>query len=342
MSSGRVAPKKDRLEEERELLRRLLEKEGLGAPSDQTSRGVAQEQPSTSPSEALGTEPSLFPLSYQQEQLWFLDRFQPNSDFYNVPMTLKLKGDLDVSRLERSMQEVVRRHEILRTCFVKDEREEPKQKVVGTKLDVRLPVMDLRQSDPDEREQQAKKVIAQEAGKAFDLSRAPLFRGVLVRTNDDEHVLVLTLHHSICDEWSLGVLMEELEKLYEAYGRGEESPLPELEMQYGDYALQQREGLRGEKFQQQMDYWKKQLDGMPQVLELQTDHVRQAQQSFLGGMQDRSLGSELLAALNALGRAEGASLFMTLLAAFQVLLMRYSGQEDFGVGISITRSGSLR
>jgi len=145
MSSGRVAPKKDRLEEERELLRRLLEKEGLGAPSDQTSRGVAQEQPSTSPSEALGTEPSLFPLSYQQEQLWFLDRFQPNSDFYNVPMTLKLKGDLDVSRLERSMQEVVRRHEILRTCFVKDEREEPKQKVVGTKLDVRLPVMDLRQ-----------------------------------------------------------------------------------------------------------------------------------------------------------------------------------------------------
>jgi hypothetical protein len=218
MSSGRVAPKKDRLEEERELLRRLLEKEGLGAPSDQPSRGMAQEQPSTSPSEALGTEPSLFPLSYQQEQLWFLDRFQPNSDFYNVPMTLKLKGDLDVSRLERSMQEVVRRHEILRTCFVKDEREEPKQKVVGTKLDVRLPVMDLRQLNPDEREPQAKKVIAQEAGKAFDLSRAPLFRGVLVRTNDDEHVLVLTLHHSICDEWSLGVLMEELEILYEAYG----------------------------------------------------------------------------------------------------------------------------
>jgi hypothetical protein len=242
MSSGRVAPKKDRLEEERELLRRLLEKEGLGAQTAQIQKGVTQEQPPASSSEASGSRSSLFTLSYQQEQLWFLDRFQPNSDFYNVPMTLKLKGDLDVSRLERSLREVVRRHEILRTCFVKDEHEQPKQKVVGAKLDVQLPVTDLRQLDPGEREQQAKKVIAQEAGKAFDLSRAPLFRGVLIRTKDAEHILMLTLHHSICDEWSLGVLMEELEKLYEAYGKGEESPLPELEMQYGDYALQQREG----------------------------------------------------------------------------------------------------
>ena len=332
MSSGRVVPKKDRLEEERELLRRLLEKEGLGA---QTPRGVTQEQLPASSSEASETRPSLFPLSYQQEQLWFLDRFQPNSDYYNVPMTLKLQGDLDVSRLERSLQEVVRRHEILRTCFVKNEHEEPKQKVVGVRLDVRLPVTDLRQLEPGQREEQAKKVLAEEAGKAFDLSRAPLFRGMLVRMEEAEHVLALTLHHSICDEWSLGVLMEELEKLYEAYGRGEESPLPELGMQYGEYALEQRAGLREEKFQQQMEYWKRQLDGMPQVLELPTDHVRQAQQSFRGGMQDRGLESDLLEGLNALGRAEGASLFMTLLAAFQVLLVRYSGQEDFGVGISI-------
>ena len=336
MSSGRVVPKKDRLEEERELLRRLLEKEGLGAQTAQTQRGVTSGATARFFIRSFRDKIFAFPTLLPAGAVWFLDRFQPNSDFYNVPMTLKLKGDLDVSRLERSLREVVRRHEILRTCFVKDEHEQPKQKVVGAKLDVRLPVTDLRQLDPGEREQQAKKVIAQEAGKAFDLSRAPLFRGVLIRTKDAEHILMLTLHHSICDEWSLGVLMEELEKLYEAYGKGEESPLPELEMQYGDYALQQREGLRGEKFQQQMDYWKKQLDGMPQVLELQTDHVRQAQQSFRGGMQDRSLGTDLLAGLNTLGRAEGASLFMTLLAAFQVLLMRYSGQEDFGVGISIT------
>jgi hypothetical protein len=335
MSSGRVVLKKDRLEEERELLRRLLEKEGLGAPNARIPQDVSQEQPSVSSSDAAGSRPSLFPLSCQQEQLWFLDQFQPSSDFYNVPMTLKLKGDLDVLRLERSLQEVARRHEILRTCFVMDEHEEPRQKVVGERLDVRLPVMDLRQLEPSEREERAKKVLAEGAGKAFDLSRAPLFRGVLVRMEEAEHILGLTLHHSICDEWSLGVLMEELEKLYEAYGRGEESPLPELRMQYGEYALEQREGLRGEKFQQQMEYWKRQLEGMPQVLELPTDHVRQAQQSFRGGMQDRSLGNNLLESLSALGRAEGASLFMTLLAAYQVLLMRYSGQEDFGVGTSI-------
>ncbi|HEY2495744.1 MAG TPA: amino acid adenylation domain-containing protein [Candidatus Angelobacter sp.] len=335
MASGRVVPKKDRLEEERELLRRLLEKEGLGAPSAQTPRDATQEQLPVSSSEDSRTRPSLFPLSCQQEQLWFLDQFQPSSDFYNVPMTLKLKGDLDVPRLERSLQEVVRRHEILRTCFVMGEQEKPRQKVVGEKLDVRLPAMDLRRLEPREREEQAKKVVAEEAGKAFDLSRAPLFRGVLVRMEEAEHVLTLTLHHSICDEWSLEVLMEELEKLYEAYGRGEESPLPELKMQYGEYALEQREGLRGEKFQQQMEYWKKQLDGMPQVLELPTDHMRQAHQSFRGGIQNRSLGSGLLESLSALGRAEGASLFMTLLAAYQVLLMRYSGQKDFGVGTSI-------
>jgi amino acid adenylation domain-containing protein len=335
MSSGRVVLKKDRLEEERELLRRLLEQEGLGAPSARIPQGVAQEQLSVPSSDASGSRPSLFPLSCQQEQLWFLDQFQPSSDFYNVPMTLKLKGDLDVPRLERSLQEVARRHEILRTCFVMDEHQEPRQKVIGERLDVRLPVMDLRQLKPGEREEQAKKVVAEEAGKAFDLSRAPLFRGMLVRMEEAEHILGLTLHHSICDEWSLGVLMEELEKLYEAYGTGEDSPLPELGMQYGDYALEQREELRGEKFQQEMEYWKRQLDGMPQVLELPTDHARQAQQSFRGGMQDQSLRSDLLEGLSALGRAEGASLFMTLLAVYQVLLMRYSGQEDFGVGTSI-------
>jgi pristinamycin I synthase 3 and 4 len=335
MSSGRPALKKDRLAEEREVLRRLLEKEGLGVPSAQTAQVVAQEQLSLSSSEAPGAGPSLFPLSCQQEQLWFLDQFQPGSDFYNVPLALRLKGDLDVSTLERSLQEVVRRHEILRTCFVMGEHEEPKQKVVGERLDVRLPVVDLRELEAGEREEQAKKVVTEEGSKPFDLSRAPLLRGMLVRMEEREHVLALTLHHITCDDWSLGVLMEELEDLYEAYGQGEESPLPELEMQYGEYAREQREGLRGGKFQQQMEYWKGQLEGMPHVLELPADHVRQAQQSFRGGLQQRSLGSDLLEGLNAVGRGEGATLFMTLLAAFQVLLMRYGGQDDFGVGTSI-------
>jgi amino acid adenylation domain-containing protein len=278
-----------------------------------------------------GPKPSLFPLSYQQEQLWVLDRFNPGNAFYNIPMTWRLKGDLNVPRLEKSLQEVVRRHEILRTCFVM-EHEEPRQKVVEATFDVRLPVVDVRQLKPGQREGQAKKVIAEEADKAFELSQPPLLRAVLVRTDESEHVLGLTLHHIICDDWSLGLLMKELGRLYEAYGRGEESPLPELEMQYGEYALEQREELSGGKFQQQMEYWKRELEGMPHLLELPTDYVRPARESFRGASEQRILRSGLLEGLNALGRAEKATLLMTMLAAFQVLLMRYSGQEDFGVG----------
>jgi amino acid adenylation domain-containing protein len=281
---------------------------------------------------ATDSRPSVFPLSYQQEQLWFLDKFNPGNAFYNVPMVWKLKGNLDVARLERSLQEMVRRHEILRTCFVIGEDEEPRQKVVGAGLDVRLPVVDLRALGADEREEQAKKIQAEEAGKAFDLSHAPLLRGVLVRIGDNEHILGLTLHHILCDDWSLGVLMEELGKLYEAYGRGKKSPLPKLEMQYAEYAVEQREGLLGGKFQRQMEYWKEQLEGMPHVLALPADYPRPARETFRGGTEGRLLPSDLLQGLNAVGKKEKASLLMVLLAAFQVLLMRYSGQEDFGVG----------
>jgi len=179
---------KDRLEEERELLRRLLEKEGLSSPATQAAQGVAQEQLPASSSEASGGRRSLFPLSYQQEQLWFLDRFHPGTAFYNVPLTWRVKGDLDVATLERSLQEVMRRHEALRTCFVMDEHGKPMQKVVGEKLDVRFPVVDLQHLEPGAREEQAKKVIAEEISAAFDLSRGPLLRGVIVRMGEKEHV----------------------------------------------------------------------------------------------------------------------------------------------------------
>ncbi|HET9182778.1 MAG TPA: amino acid adenylation domain-containing protein [Candidatus Angelobacter sp.] len=331
--------KKDRLEEERELLRRLLEKEGLSAPTAEPAPVVPQEHLSPCSAEASEEISSLFPLSFQQEQLWFLDRFLPSSDFYNVGFAWRFKGDMDVDRLQRSLKAMVRRHEVLRTCFVMGADEEPKQKVVGERYGLQLPVVDLRNLEADEREKQAKAVIAEEAGKSFDLAQAPLLRAVLVRMGENEHVLGLTLHHIICDEWSLGVLLEELGKLYEADASGEESPLPELGMQYGDYAMEQREALGGGRFQQQMEYWKEQLKGMPQVLELPTDHVRRVQQSFRGGILDQGFESNLLEGLNALGRAEGTSLFMTLLAAFQVLLMRYSGQEDLGVGTSIANRG---
>jgi non-ribosomal peptide synthetase component F len=159
-----------------------------------------------------------------------------------------------------------------------------------------------------------------------------LLRGVLVRMAEKDHILEMTLHHILCDEWSLRILMEELARLYEAYGKGQESPLPELWRQYGAYALEQRELMRGEQYEQHMEYWKGQLVGMPQVLNLPTDRKRPAQQGFRGGREQRALRGDLFEGLNAVARREKASLFMLLLAAYQVLLMRYSGQEDFGVG----------
>src|ERR1041385_6712690 len=289
---------------------------------------------STQRSSAL--RPSVFPLSYQQEQLWFLDQFQPGSDFYNVPLAWKLIGDLDVPTLERALREMVRRHEQLRTCFVMDQKEGLRQKVVGESLDVRLPVIDLRHIAAGEREEQARKILEEEGRRPFDLTKLPLWRAVLVQTGEREHVLGLNLHHILCDDWSLRILMSEWGKLYAAYGKGEDSPLPELEMQYGEYAVEQRERLGGGKFQQQMDYWKGQLEGMPQVLELPTDHGRPVRESFRGGTEQRTLSRDLLEGLNDVGKGERASLFMTALAVYQVLLMRYTGQEDFGIGTVVT------
>jgi amino acid adenylation domain-containing protein len=298
------------------------------------SRGKLPEGGKTagSPRETSGSTASLFPLSYAQEQLWFLDRFQPGSDFYNVAVAWRIKGDLDVSRLSRCLQEVMRRHEVLRTCFVTAADGAPRQKVVSAGIELRLSQVDLRHFEADEKEQQAKKVLAEEGGKPFDLSQAPLMRGVLVRLADNERILGLTIHHIICDDWSFGVLWEELGRLYGAYGKGEESPLAELGMQYKDYAIRQKERLQAGKFRQQMEYWKRQLEGMPEVLELPTDRVRPSTQSFRGRIEARELSGDLMEALNALARREKASLFMTLLAACQVLMMRYSGQEDFGLG----------
>ncbi|HEY6348115.1 MAG TPA: amino acid adenylation domain-containing protein [Candidatus Angelobacter sp.] len=327
--------KKDLLEEERELLQRLLEKEGLGVSSSQSAPVAAHEQQPLSAREGSGIRPSLFPLSYPQEQLWFLDRFQPGNAFYNVLVAWRIEGDLDVARLERSLQEVIGRHEILRTCFVTAEDKQPRQKVIAKRLDVRLPLVDLKEVEASEREKQARKVLTEDGDKAFDLGRLPLLRGVLVRMGKSDHILGLTLHHIICDDWSFGVLMEELGRLYEAYGKGQESPLPKLGMQYGDYATEQREVLRGEKYRQQMEYWKRRLEGMPQVLELFTDLGRPARQSFRGGTEDLKLGTDLWDRLNAVANREKASAFLTLLAACQVLLMRYTGQEDFGVGTPV-------
>jgi amino acid adenylation domain-containing protein len=344
MSWGRNALKKDQLDDEKELLLRLLEKEGVGPAIAQPAKDAAvaqfpafQKSSQEEPQENPPARPTIFPLSYPQERLWFLQRFKPESDFYNVLAAWRIQGDLNLLTLKMCLVEVVRRHEILRTCFVLGEDEQPKQKVLREMIDVRLPLIDLSDTDVNEREEQAKHIVLEEAAKPFNLEQLPLFRSVLVRLGDHEHILGLSMHHIICDLWSVKVLMDEWGALYETHSKSNEenSPLPEPRLQYGDYALQQWQWMQGGKFEQQMRYWKEQLNGMPHVLHLPTDFTRPRRQSFRGETESCTFSGALLEELNAIGKPERASLFMALLAAFEILLMRYSGQEDFGVGIPV-------
>jgi acyl carrier protein len=277
----------------------------------------------------------LFPLSYAQEQLWFLDRLQPGSDFYNVALAWRIKGDVDIPLLESSLKEVVRRHEALRTCFVVAGNGMPKQKVVSDAVQLPLVRFDLTGIEAAEKERHAKRILAEEGAKPFVLSQMPLWRGALLRMQQNDLILGLTLHHIVCDDWSFGVLWKELSNLYQAFENGGPSPLPDLGMQYKDYALKQREWMRSAKFREQMEYWKRQLKGMPEVLSLPTDHPRPETQRFRGRIELRDMRIGLLESLNALSRQEKGSLFITLMAACQVLLLRYSGQEDFAVGTVI-------
>lgn len=344
MPSGNAALRKDRLDDEKELLLRLLEKEGLGPVNAQAAEGVALAQLSTSLEtssqenlfpETLRTRPSSFPLSYPQERLWFLQRFEPESNYYNVLLVWRIQGSLDAPSLEASLEEVVWRHEILRTCFVLADDEQPVQKIIRERIRIQLPLVDLRDADVNEKEERAKRIVVEEGAKSFDLEEVPLLRGVLVRLSEKDHILGLSMHHIICDEWSTRILMEEWGELYESFTKNQESPLPEPQLQYGDYALEQRQGMQSGRFGQQMEYWKEQLKGMPHVIELPTDFTRPRRQTFRGEAQGSTYGTPLLEGLNAIARQEAASLFMILLAAFQVLLLRYSGQEDFGVGTPV-------
>jgi amino acid adenylation domain-containing protein len=270
------------------------------------------------------------PLSFAQERLWFLDRLQPDSAFYNVPMALWLSGPLDVRALEHALGEIVRRHEVLRTVF--RERDGAPSLSIAPFAGWTLPVDDLAGAD----EAEATRRAAAEASRPFDLGAGPLFRARLLRLSADEHVLLLTLHHTVSDEWSLGVLFREMSALYAAARDGVESPLPDLPVQYADYAVWQREQLRGETLDRQLAYWKRRLAGAPALLELPIDHPRPALQSYRGAREPFDLSAELLARLDALGRGEGATFFMVMLGALQVLLSKYSGSDDVVVGSPIT------
>ncbi len=273
------------------------------------------------------------PLSFTQQRLWFLDQLQRNSPAYNITIAHRVKGEVDIVALEQSMNEIIRRHEILRTTF-KTVDGQPVQ-VIAQEFTLQIKVENLEQLPVDQREEEMQRRATEEAQEPFNLMAGPLLRAKLIQLNEREYVLLLTVHHIVFDGWSIGVLYQELATLYDAYVQRKVSPLPELPIQYADFAYWQRERLQGEILEAELSYWKQQLAGIPSVLELPTDRHRPAVQTFLGGLYSFVLPKSLSQSLQALSRQEGCTLFQTLLSAFQVLLHRYTGQHDIFVGSPI-------
>ncbi|MGB7949772.1 MAG: condensation domain-containing protein, partial [Candidatus Binatia bacterium] len=272
------------------------------------------------------------PLSFAQQRLWFLKQLEPESPAYNESSTFRLSGILDLDALKWALNQIVQRHEVLRTVIVTVEGS-PCQEITNYP-DVDLPVIDLRAVPTADRDSEAQRLILETIQKPFDLSRDLPLRALLLRLGENEHMFLVVKHHIASDGWSSGVLWRELSALYRAFASGESSPLAELPIQYADYALWQREWLQGELLERQLSYWKKQLDGIG-TLQLPTDRPRPSVRSDQGKHQTVVLSEQLRQELTALSRQQGATLFMTLLAAFQTLLYRYTGQEDIAVGCPI-------
>jgi amino acid adenylation domain-containing protein len=277
------------------------------------------------------------PLSFAQQRLFFLAQMEEASRAYHVPWGLHLRGELDAAALRRALDRIVARHESLRTTFILLDGEPEQRIAAATESRFHLLERDLR----GHRDAKAEldRFLFEEANAAFNLQEGPLIRGLLVRESENEHTLLITMHHIVSDGWSLGVFQNELSKLYGAFCRGEEAPLPELAVQYADYAMWERNWLEGEVFKQQGDYWKRALQGAPAFLELPTDHPRPAQQDYRGGIEELVLEPGLTAGLKELSWRQGTTLYMTLLTGWAALLARLSGQAEVVIGTSVANRG---
>jgi amino acid adenylation domain-containing protein len=275
----------------------------------------------------------VLPLSFAQQRLWFLDQLDPLRPDYNVPLAVRLRGALNPSALVRALSDSLRRHEILRTTF--DAPGGDPVQIVHPPAPLAMPIIDLRFLSAAARDNTAGRLSAEESLRPFSLSRGPLLRALLLRLADADHVLLLTLHHIVSDEWSRGILVQEVTTLYEACADGRPASLPELSVQYADYAAWQRRWLCGEALESQVAYWRQRLAGSESLLALPTDRPRKAVQSSRGHWRSLALDRELQDRLASLGREAGTTSFMTLLAAFQVLLAAYSGQESISVGTPV-------
>jgi hypothetical protein len=273
------------------------------------------------------------PLSFEQQRLWFLQQLDPNNASYNIPLSVRFRGALNVAVLRRALSEVVRRHEILRTSF-EDIDGQPMQ-IISPAQPVNFPVVDLRELPEQERAEQVARHRRREVQTQFDLAIGPLWRAKLLRVGTEEHLALFTMHHAISDGWSMNVLVNELGQLYDAFAAGRPSPLEELPVQYADYAIWQREWLQGEVLQTQLDYWRSQLADAPADLHLPTDRPAPATRTTAAALLEFTIPPEVGARIKEICRNEEATLFMVMLAALALLLSRYSGQENVLIGTVI-------
>jgi amino acid adenylation domain-containing protein len=274
--------------------------------------------------------PEHIPLSFAQEHFWFLAQLEPNNPFYNVPLALRLHGILEVEALQASLQAIVQRHEVLRTTF-QLHNGQPYQ-VIAPYFSIDLPIIDLSALSPDAQESRIVELTQAEARKPFDLQKDFLLRASLLRLSHDSHILLLTFHHIVTDGWSQEILYRELSICYRANRSGIQADLPSLPIQYADYALWQRQWLRGSLLQEHLSFWTNLLSGAPTILGLPTDKPRPATQRYQGQTITSILPASLLADLQALSQEAACSLFVTLLSGFAILLARMSAQQDLLIG----------
>ncbi|MCP3145371.1 non-ribosomal peptide synthetase, partial [Pyxidicoccus xibeiensis] len=292
-------------------------------------RTTTTQQPALVPVERT----QALPLSFAQQRLWFLDQLQPGSAFYNIPWALKFDGTLDVTALHRALSALGQRHEVLRTTFVVRDGAPTQQ--IHPEVRLELPVVDLSTLTAAQREDEARRLAHEEAQRPFDLAQGPLVRTTLVRLAPEQHLLLVTLHHIVSDGWSIAVMVRELGAYYRQFTGGEPATLAPLPVQYADYSVWQRQWLTGDTLKQELGWWREQLAGASHALELPTDRPRPALQTYRGAELPVPLSRELSEAVKALARREGATPFMVLLASLQLLLSRYSGQDDISVGSPI-------
>jgi len=305
-----------------ELLARRLREKRLATASN--------EQVTPRPSEMN----SRAPLSFAQERLWFLNQLEPHSSAYNIFRAVRLTSALNIAALKRSLRETVRRHETLRTTFT--EVGGIPMQVIGPPENLNLPLIDLSEVPDSKRESTVAALALDEAQRPFNFARGPLFRIVVVRLSEESYVILFAMHHVISDAWSMELLVREVATLYVAFMNGRPSPLPDLSIQYADFAIWQREWFQGEVLEKQLQYWKQQLGGRLPVLQLPFDGPEISTPTDRGSRQSRSLDADLTGSLKTLCQREGVTLFMLTAAAFQTLLYRYSRQKDIIVGIPVS------